>query len=242
MKVISTWGLRGGVGTTSVVAMLAHALHDLGEKVLVIDLNPSDMLRLHFNVPYTDDHGWVAAGVRNAPWHQHTYAVEDGFWLLAYGRQGVQACDETSVFTVDSDQFWCRELAGLSRHFTWVLFDLPAAATGFPQLRSRSDLDIVVVGPDAGCHILLDSTQLSEATHIFVNKYDPAHQLSNDLLLDWRYRYSRALLPVLMHRDEAVNEALAMKTVATRQSRDSAAALDARTFAAWCIAQRGAQE
>ncbi|QEY57671.1 AAA family ATPase [Pseudomonas sp. C27(2019)] len=48
---VTVVGLRGGVGATSIAAMLADALSLMGESVLLIDLNPSDLLRLYFNIP-----------------------------------------------------------------------------------------------------------------------------------------------------------------------------------------------
>ena len=50
-KVIGIFSLKGGVGKTSAVASLGHALSELGKKVLLVDANFSaPNLGLHFNI------------------------------------------------------------------------------------------------------------------------------------------------------------------------------------------------
>src|SRR5690625_4158462 len=63
---IALSGLRGGVGTTSMVALLEDALWAHGEAVLVVDLNPADVLRLHFNIPYEEKR--LGPKPFNSPW------------------------------------------------------------------------------------------------------------------------------------------------------------------------------
>ena len=50
MIAMSLRGVRGGVGTSSTVAALGHALHALGQKVLLVDMCPENSLGLHFNM------------------------------------------------------------------------------------------------------------------------------------------------------------------------------------------------
>ncbi|MGH8467320.1 MAG: cellulose synthase operon protein YhjQ/BcsQ, partial [Pseudomonas sp.] len=62
MTVVALSGIRGGTGTTSVVAALGFALHALGQRVLMVDLNPRNLLRLHFNLALASADGWAVAG------------------------------------------------------------------------------------------------------------------------------------------------------------------------------------
>ena len=239
MTTICSWGIRGGVGNTSVVAMLGDALHQQGESVLMVDLNSTDMLRLHFNVPYSDPHGWAAARLKGTPWQEQAFSLDAGLWLLPYGMHGLPSACESHSQQADNDDFWCGALQALRTEFSWVLFDLPPAGRQYAGLRAQADHDLLVVSTDAGCHILLASADPPENARIFVNIHDPARQLSNHLLLDWRQRYGERLLPTLLHRDEAVNAALAHKTTATRRFPDSTAADDMRALATLCMARRG---
>lgn len=56
--ILGVSGLRGGVGTTSITALLVDALSHMDSTVLVVVLNDLDLLRLHFNGAYTARQGW----------------------------------------------------------------------------------------------------------------------------------------------------------------------------------------
>ncbi|MCX7080649.1 MAG: cellulose synthase operon protein YhjQ, partial [Pseudomonas sp.] len=44
MTSLSARGVRGGVGNSSLLAALGHALHHLGERVLLVDMCPENLL------------------------------------------------------------------------------------------------------------------------------------------------------------------------------------------------------
>lgn len=50
MPVISVCSPKGGVGKTTVVANLAYAFSRAGTKVVVIDFDPQNALRLYFGM------------------------------------------------------------------------------------------------------------------------------------------------------------------------------------------------
>lgn len=239
MNLIIASGLRGGVGTTSLLAMLGDALQAMGESVLMTDLDPSDALRLHFNVPYSDHHGWAAARTKHEPWQEHVFFLQEGQWLLPYGRHGMPVGSSTQVHHQSLDAFWAGVVDELAPRVDWLLIDSRAVDLEATGLVKRAAHHFLVATLDAGAHILLNQCAVSGVTKIVVNMYDPARQLSNDLLLDWRYRYAKRLLPVLMYRDENVHEALAQKTTATRRYPQCTGAADASALATWCLAQRG---
>ena len=67
-------GLRGGIGATSLLAGLGIALHEQGERVLLIDLSPDNMLRLHFSVDVAYASGgrarsWMLRHGMRVPWN-----------------------------------------------------------------------------------------------------------------------------------------------------------------------------
>src|SRR5690554_2926906 len=168
MMTICARGVRGGVGTTSLLAMLARALHAAGEAVLIVDLNRSDMLRLHFDVPYSDTHGWAAARTTHSAWNEHAFVLEENLWMVPYGRNGMQG-HEADGIEASADAFWCASLKQIGPPFSVLLFDLPPGHHAYVGLRSQSDLDILVTAADAGCHILLAQSLLHDPTRIFVN-------------------------------------------------------------------------
>ncbi|WP_290437343.1 cellulose synthase operon protein YhjQ/BcsQ [Aeromonas caviae] len=58
MKAIALQGIRGGVGTTAIVAGLAQAAHEQGARVLAVDLCPDNQLGIHLGLPHDDPGGW----------------------------------------------------------------------------------------------------------------------------------------------------------------------------------------
>lgn len=198
----------------------------------MVDVNPSDMLRLSFNVELTQRHGWAYALSRDLPWYEHIHSVDTGLDLLPYGH--VAGTDEGRAASYGSDSFWLDALSSLTSDYAWIVFDLPPSRNQFIKLQRRAELDIRVASVDAGCHILLAQNKMSAHSYLLASQYDPSRALSNDILLDWQMRFSEQLIPSPVHRDEAIHEALAHKTTVQRLYPNSVASHDAQALAAWC--------
>ncbi|KAB0615133.1 cellulose biosynthesis protein BcsQ [Castellaniella defragrans] len=233
MNILTLTGVRGGEGTTTVAGMLGDALHALGQRVLLVDLNASDLLRLHFGVPHRDGHGWAAAGFP-FDWRQQAFEPAPGLALVPFGRAAVE--DAGMPPLLHGDDFWLRALAGLAGDFDWVLFDCPAyPGRQARALRFRSTLDVLVAQPDAAAHVLLAQIGLGAASHLLINDFEPSWPLACDVVLDWRHHYGPRVLPQAIRRDACLSEALACKQPVTRYRPDAAASRAARVLAQWCL-------
>lgn len=230
MKTIGFWGLRGGVGTTSVVAMVADALQRAGQSVLMIDLNPDDALRLHFNVPYTDKAGWAHAQLVGEPWNQHVFEVTENLFLLPYGRLGVA---DPSRPVEPSQISWLSELSSLKSRVQWIVLDMPCTVLQQPVIGQVLDMNLMVACVDAGCHVRLSQHTIHKDTRLVANMQDPSRMLCNDLMLEWTHRYHNLMVPVIINRDESVHESLALKSPVTQAFPTSSAAQDAHSLATW---------
>jgi cellulose synthase operon protein YhjQ len=130
-------------------------------------------------------------------------------------------------------ELWPRRERSLAGHFDWILYDLPQRLPG----HAKNDIDalqIQVLEADAACHGLLQQQETKR--YMLVNRFDPASQLQNDLLLVWRNRYGALLLPLTVHADEAMREALACKEPVGRYAESSLVAQDVMSLATWCLA------
>lgn len=244
MLIATFQGLRGGTGTSSIVAMLADALHRQGEHVLVVDACPTDTLRLFFGVPLADERGWAAALDHGKPWHEQAFRVDTGLDLLPFGRNGLANGHSPSPSNGErpgesAGDFWCRMLPLLQDACSWLLFDLPADTTEYQPLQALAQLDIRVAAVDAGCHLRMAQTPLPATAWRLASLYDPTRTLSSDILQEWRARGASRMIPVSMHRDEAVHEALAGKTTVQLMHPESMGARDANSLATWCRAHTG---
>lgn len=235
MTVLALSGIRGGVGTTSLVAGLGFALQTMGQRVLLLDLCPRDLLRLHCNLPLESVEGWARSErTGEGSWSDALLQVVGELYLLPRGRP------ETGAPTNDS---WAQRLQQLQRRFDWVLLDLPPEVPGVtlaaPDL-GEGIARLRVIEADAACHAVLHIEGAGEAP-LLINRFDPLSQLQRDLLLLWRERLEGRLVPQVVHRDEAMAGALAWKSPLGYYAGDSLAAQDVRSLATWCMAQWGAQ-
>lgn len=236
LKAVGIHGLREGVGATSVVAMVADALQRNGQSVLMIDLNPEDILRLHFNVPLRDSTGWAHAQLLNEPWNEHVLEITEHLYLLPFGRFGVK---DQLRHTYPKDMFWLTQLANVKPLPHWVLFDMPQKLLDHPIISQLLDLNLMIASVDMDCHVLLLQTELQKNTRLLINKQDATRDLCKDLLLEWQRKYRDQMLPVILTRDESVHEAFALKSPVTQAFPTCIAALEANAMANWLTLHMG---
>lgn len=237
---ITVCGLRGGVGVTSTAAMLADALNLLGESVLLIDLNPSDLLRLHFNIPYSDIHGWAFAEAEGNGWEQQAYQIKENFCLIPYGRHGLsQLYKDVNQPDITATTLWNVENLISATGYSWVIFDIAKTDKQYASISENSDLNLLVTHADMASHILLGQHSLIEKSKIIVNNLSVKQELSNAVLLDWNMRYAKHLIPISVRQDLHVQKAFAHKMPATTYFPHSSSARDLFSLATWCLVQRG---
>lgn len=235
MIAMSLRGVRGGVGTSSTLAALGFALHALGQKVLVIDMCPENSLGLHFNLDFAPLEGWARATLDQQPWHQQAWSIEPGLCVLPYGDLDTAEHDRLDALLLAQPDLWHQRQAALGEAFDWVLFDLPQRLPGHAT-SPRCDFSIAVLNADAACHVLLqDKHSRRPLPLLLVNRYEVASQLQRDLVLIWQHRYAQSLLPINLHADEAMGEALARREPAGRYAPGSLIAQDVISLASWCL-------
>lgn len=236
MSTLSLRGLRGGVGTSTLLAATGHALHSLGERVLLVDMCPENLLRLHFNVSVGEPGGWARAMLDGEDWNSQAWTVEPGLCVLPYGRLKRREQDEVEQHLLSELSLWHRRQASLAEHFDWILFDVPLRLPGHAHV-GPCTLSLQIVEADAACHVLLQQEEAAN-THLLINRFDPVSQLQLDLLLIWRKQYGARLLPLHVHQDEAVREAQAFKKPVGAYAALSLAAQDVLSLATWCLTRR----
>ncbi|MBA4500835.1 cellulose biosynthesis protein BcsQ [Marinobacterium marinum] len=237
MSIIRLQGIRGGVGTTSLVAALAYELNRLGQRVLVVDHCPENMLRLHFERPFAESGGWAHAWKEQQDWREQAWELRSGLCLLPYGRVDAMTVGRLDHWLQDHPDEWPLRLAELTQSFDWILLDTPHHRLSGHCGSLRPDLDIQVLRPDAACHALLQGRET--VRKLMINGYDPASRLQQDLLLLWRHQYGDRLLPLPVYQDEGMAESMAYKQPVGAHAVNSQAADTLRSLAIWCLSQQG---
>ncbi|EMU1129343.1 TPA: cellulose biosynthesis protein BcsQ [Citrobacter koseri] len=236
MSILGLQGVRGGVGTTSITSALAWALQILGENVLVVDASPDNLLRMSFNVDFAHRDGWARALLDGKDWRDAGLRYTTQLDLLPFG--------QLTVEERENPQEWAEKLGAIcvglrelkeSRRYSWILLDLPHGVSPLTQqLVSLCDHTLAVVKADTNCHIRLHQQALPTGAHILINDLRIASQLQDDLYQVW-LQSQRRLLPMVIHRDEAMAECMASKQPLGEYRGDSLAAEEVLTLANWCL-------
>ncbi|ELY6115206.1 cellulose synthase operon protein YhjQ [Cronobacter sakazakii] len=234
MTVLALQGVRGGVGTTSLTAALGWALHQLGESVLVIDASPDNLLRLSFNIDFDHADGWARALLDDKPWQSTAWRYAPGLDVLPYGalRQTERENDVTPALGAFAQHLHMLKASGQWR---WILLDLPCGFDAVTRsLLQVADRTLCVVQPDANCHARLHQQALPSGCDLLANFRLISSQIQNDIWQLW-LQTQRNLVPVAVHRDEAMMESLAAKQPVGEYRPDSLVAEEIVTLADWCL-------
>ncbi|MCT9845239.1 cellulose synthase operon protein YhjQ [Leclercia sp. 29361] len=238
MPLVCICSPKGGVGKTTVTANLAYALARAGNKVLAIDFDVQNALRLHFGVPLSDGRGYVARANESADWSQSVLTAGSNMFVLPYG----EVTEEQRLIfehnlTSDSN-FLARGLSSLLNYpGLIILADFPPGPN--PALKAISplaDLHLVTLLADTASLSLLPHIENHRLTggappdnkagyYFLVNQSDNRRHISRDVTAFLQQRLGDRLLGVI-NRDESVPEANASQQSILDFSATSAAAFD----------------
>lgn len=236
MAILGLQGVRGGVGTTSLTAALAWALQILGENVLVIDASPDNLLRMSFNVDFVHQGGWARSLLDGQDWRDAGLRYTSQLDLLPFGQLTVQERENPQAWQETLGEIGSAiQALKASGRYSWILLDLPYGASPLTgQLVSLCDHTLAIAQVDANCHIRLHQQELPAGAHILINDLRIGSQLQDDLYQVW-LQSQRRLLPIVIHRDEAMAECMASKQPLGEYRSDSLAAEEVLTLANWCL-------
>lgn len=236
MSILALQGIRGGVGTTSVAAALPWSLNMLDETVLIVDGSPDNLLRLFFNVDFSRQEGWGRALLDGRDWRSAAWRYTKHLDLLPFGQLHPDERDAAlygeSTLGAFSEAITTLKQSG---HYQWILFDVPYGSAPLSRaLLALADHTLTVVNADTNCHVRLHQQPLPPDAHILLNDLRVGSKLQDDLLQIW-LQSQRAMLPIYLHRDEALAECMAAKQPLGEYRADSLAAEEINTLANWCL-------
>lgn len=237
MPLVCVCSPKGGVGKTTVTANLAYALARSGSKVLVVDFDTQNALRLHFGVPISDNRGFVAQSASLSDWSQFILKVGPNLFVLPYG-------DVTDEQRIQFDDNLLNEPMFIQRGLSAVLkipgmvviADMPPGRNAAVlAMQSAADTRIMVLLADTASLSLLPNIEQHKfmsapasnevGEYYVVNQSDMRRTLSRDVTQFFEQRLQDKLLGTI-HRDECVPEANASQRAIMDISPVSAAAFD----------------
>ncbi len=236
---------KGGVGKTTLSANLADALQRDGRRVLVIDFDPQNTLRLHFGVPLTDMGGFTADLPRRPDWHACVRETASGVMVLPHGAMELRgALGLAAALERDPDLLAAPMRSILSDPGLTVIADTPPGPShALAVLVPMASMVVAVLQAEAISAALIpdiDSGRfLGSGTmaalfagrlRVVLNEVDLNSRLSR-AAADAVARHLGPRLLGAVSRDETLAEALAMQKLVQEIAPDSRAAEDIRGIA-----------
>jgi cellulose synthase operon protein YhjQ len=208
---------KGGVGKTTLAANLAWELARLGARVVALDLDPQNALRLHFGVSLHDGGGLMPVLRRREAWRSALRRTGSGVWLMPYGQADMAgALADAAMLAQGALTPVLRDV--MADPATILVVDTPpgpSAALG--AVLPQTAMLVTVLLADATSVSLIPAVEQGRAygadasprRHGFVlNQVNPLSRLSR-ATTEAAGRHLGAQLLGMISRDESVAEAIA---------------------------------
>lgn len=186
---------------------------------------------------FEQSRGWARAEVDGEGWQQGAMRYTEKLDFLPFGQLTQTENEQLSASLQQHPRQWQENLSRLlaNASYRWILLDIPAGDSAFTrQALALADQTLILIHADASCHIRLHQQNLPAGCHFLLNQFSASSRLQQDLHQLWLQSLD-SLLPIFIHRDEAMAEALAAKQPLGEYSVQSLAAEEVMTLANWCL-------
>jgi cellulose synthase operon protein YhjQ len=236
---------KGGVGKTTLAANLANALRRDGRRVLAVDFDPQNTLRLHFGLPVTDHAGFAPEVQRRPDWRAFIRQTPSGVQLLPFGALDQRGALSLSAAVAQDPELLAEPMrAILSDPGLVVVADTPPGPShALSVLVPMSAIVVAVLQAEAISAALVPditsgrflgggtlATLFTARQRVVLNAVDLNSRLSR-ASADAVARHLGARLLGAVSRDEAVAEALACQKLVQDHAPGCQAAEDIRALA-----------
>ena len=250
MIVIAVVSAKGGVGKTTLTANLASVLATSGRRVIALDLDPQNSLRLHFGVSLDSIDGLSRATLSGETWQTVMFDGLDGVTVLPYG---AVVEDDRRRFEahIDRKPLWLlQSLNSLNLDPSdIVIIDTPPGSSMYTRTAlCAATFALNVVLADAASYAAIPQMERMIETYAaprpdfdgqayVINQVDQSRQLAKDVLKVLRHLLGENLFPGVIHQDEGVSESLACDTTLIHYDPLSQAAADFRACGQWLMSR-----
>lgn len=246
--ILSVVSAKGGVGKTTLAANLSKVF-SAEHSVLAVDLDPQNALRLHSGIAVHGVDGVARASLEGRSWSSAvSKTASPRLSVLPYGELKEEDRDAFEVFLSSRPNWLIDGLNQLALGSSdLVVIDTPPGPSLYQQQVLRaSHFVLVVVHADAASYATLAAMESSIDRYCvgrgdflgygyLLNSVHVGSALSRDVMRVMRANLGERVLPMVVHQDEAVREALAMDQFVQQYAPNSEAANDVFRVGRWVL-------
>lgn len=244
MHIVAFISGKGGVGKSTLAANVAVGLSLRGKRVLVVDLDPQNIQRLHMGLAPEEIAGLVREGVSEDSVFDSPFGVR----FIPFGRVQDGELVEFEQHLRAHPDWLKRSLAALDNDaFDYVLIDTPPGATTYLQqaLHAAHHAMIVLLADAASFATvtrimeLIDTHTRTNADfvdrHIILNQMPHRSKLSHQVRKALIAHYGNLVVPVSVQRDVGVPQALAFERPVLQYEPNCPASQSLQAIADWLM-------
>jgi cellulose synthase operon protein YhjQ len=243
MQIIAFISGKGGVGKTTLAANVGAALGLRKKRVLLIDLDPQNALRLHLGMDPDEIAGLVREGIGPDSVFDSPFGVK----FIPFGRVAERELAEFEAALAAHPAWVADGLETLKPHFDFILLDTPPGPTEFlRQALGAAHRALAVLLADAASFAtagpiesLVEQYTAGRADftgmHFLINQM-PAHsKLGHQVREMLQASYGARVVPAAVHKDGWVPQALAFERPVLQYEPGCRASLDVQYVADWIL-------
>jgi cellulose synthase operon protein YhjQ len=244
MQVIAFISGKGGVGKSTLAANVAVALGARKKRVMLIDLDPQNVQRLHLGM----DPDEIAGLVREGIGPDSVFDSPFGIQFIPFGRVTDVELDAFETELKRQPNWVADSIASLDTGSLDVLIlDTPPGATVFLQQALRAaNRALTVLLPDAASYasipkilsLLEYHTEGREnfyGAYFLINQMPQRSKLGHQIRSALYANYANQMVPVAIHKDVRFAQALAFEQPVVEYEPASAASTDVQHLVGWLL-------
>jgi cellulose synthase operon protein YhjQ len=216
---------KGGVGKTTLAANVAGGLARGGARVIAIDLDPQNALRLHFGVCLNDPLSFTRVLPQRPDWRAHLRRTGAGVGLLAHGPISMDEANALGAAIATAPELLIGPLGEIAaQRDAWIVVDtMPGPSPQLSALLPLADLLVTVLLGDAASVSLIASVesgaafgprQSPEHVAFVLNQFDPRTRLGPAISQAAVAHLGHRLLGTVRRDEWAGESAAAQKLIA----------------------------